>query len=137
VIPFLLGAVVGIAFVIGARSQRADRANLIYVVGLVITALLYVVFAISGRASGSSLGLELLGAILYCGLAVAGLRGGRTALALGWAGHPLWDVLLHTSGSGAAYTPSWYPMACVGFDLVVAVGILMQSSAGNISKPTE
>ena len=120
----VIGAVIAVAFVIGVRALPRDRANTVYVVGLIVTALLYVFFAVAHGASSTSLAIEFLGALIYVALAIAGLRGNRLALAIGWAGHPVWDVLLHTSGRGAEYTPSWYPLACIGFDLVVAIAIL-------------
>jgi hypothetical protein len=125
VTALLVGAAIAIGFVIAVRALFANRANFIYGIGLIVTALLYVVFAAAGGASGGSLALEFLGVLLYGALAFAGLRGNAIALALGWAAHPLWDVLLHRSGTGASYTPSWYPLACVGFDLVVAIAILV------------
>ena len=119
-----IGAVLGVAFILGVRSLSADRANLVYAVGLIVTAVIYLVFAVAGGGSSGWLALEFLGVILYGALALAGLRGNTTALAIGWGGHAGWDVLLHTTGAGAAYTPQWYPWACVGFDLVVAIAIL-------------
>ena len=130
----IIGAAIAIAFVIGVRALPRDRANLVYVAGLIVTALLYLMFAAAGGASTKWLALEFLGVLLYSALALAGLRGHRTALALGWAAHPVWDVFLHTSGGGAAYTPSWYPLACVGFDLVVAAAILMQPRSVETAK---
>ena len=132
--PLIVGAVIAIAFVAGVRSLRDDRARFVYAVGLIVTALLYLAFAVAGGAERGSLALEFLGVILYGALAFAGLRGNITALALGWAAHPAWDVLLHTSGTGATYTPSWYPLACVGFDLVVAIGVLAEARSRRISQ---
>jgi hypothetical protein len=133
VTALLAGAAVAVAFVIGVRSLGADRANFLYALGLIVTALLYVVFAATRGASGGWLALECIGVLLYGALAFAGFRGNAIALALGWAGHPVWDVLLHRSGSGAAYTPTWYPMACVGFDLVVAIAILVTARSRRTS----
>ena len=70
------------------------------------------------------LGLEVLGVLLYGGLAWAGHRKSAALLALGWAVHVLWDVSFHLEGAGAAYTPDWYPWGCVSFDLIVAGAVL-------------
>ena len=122
----LIGALVAIAFVIGVRALGAVRATRVYAIGLVVAALIYLVFAAGGRASGGSLALEAFGVLLYGAVAWAGLRS-MPVLALGWAGHAAWDLMIHTRGTGATYTPDWYPWACVGFDLVVAIAILTRA----------
>jgi hypothetical protein len=132
----LIGALVAIAFVIGVRRLRADRASRVYAIGLVVAALIYLVFAAGGGASGRSLALEAFGVLLYGAVAWAGMRLSMTVLALGWAGHAAWDLLIHTRGIGAAYTPDWYPWACVGFDLVIAIAILARGQSRDLRKGT-
>jgi hypothetical protein len=34
---------------------------------------------------------------------------------------PSWDIGLHYLGPGTLFVPAWYPIACVSFDLLVAV----------------
>ena len=46
-------------------------------------------------------------------------------LAAGWALHIAWDMTLHLRGAGAEYTPTWYPWACLSFDLVIAGAVLV------------
>jgi hypothetical protein len=123
-IAFVLGAVFSLAFVGLARkySQRTER--LVYVVGLVITALIYVGFAAVGGASGQWLRFECLGVFLYGAAALGGLRSRLWLLAVGWAAHVAWDLLFHLSGAGSEYMPSWYPWFCVSFDLVMASAVL-------------
>lgn len=122
-----LGIVLSLAFVGLARMCPPGRERLIYAVGLVITALIYVVFGIAGGASAQWLALESLGVFLYGAAAWGGLRGRHWLLALGWAAHVAWDVLLHLSGAGAEYTPHWYPWTCISFDLIVAGAVLASS----------
>ena len=96
----------------------------IYAVGLLVTAILYVVLAAVGGASMGWLALEGIGVLIYGGAAWIGLGRSPRVLALGWAAHVLWDVLLHLNGPAALYTPDWYPWFCVSFDLIVAVAVL-------------
>jgi hypothetical protein len=104
-----------------ARRDPARR----HAMALVVTAMLYVVFAAVG---GSTRGVwvELAGVALFGGAAIVGLRRGMPwIIALGWALHPLWDLALHTAGEGFLYTPIGYVPACIGFDLVVAALIIL------------
>lgn len=129
-IALLLGAVLSLALVGLARIYPPSRERLVYAVGLVFTALVYVVFGVAGGASAQWLALESLGVFLYGAAAWGGLRGRPWLLALGWAAHVAWDVLLHLSGAGAEYTPHWYPWLCVSFDLVMAGAVLASSRRG-------
>jgi hypothetical protein len=123
VIELVVGIGFAFAFVVWTRSQP-DGGRRLYTIGLVVTALLYLSFAVFGRADARSLGLEVAGVVVYCVAAWAGYRGSVVLLALGWAMHVVWDVGLHLQGAGAAYTPDWYPWGCASFDLIVAGAVL-------------
>ncbi|HEX6624727.1 MAG TPA: DUF6010 family protein [Pyrinomonadaceae bacterium] len=129
-IALLLGAVLSLALVGAARMFAPGRERLVYAVGLVLTALVYVVFAVAGGASARWAAIESLGVLLYGAAAWGGLRGLLRLLAAGWAAHVAWDVLLHLSGAGAEYTPHWYPWLCVSFDLIMAGAVLASSRRG-------
>ena len=126
----LLGAALALALVGLARRCPPWRERRIYAVGLVIAALVYVGFGAAGGAGAQWLALETLGLLLYGAAAWAGLRGRPWLLALGWAAHVGWDVLLHLGGAGSEYTPHWYPWLCVSFDLVIAGAVLESSRRG-------
>ena len=81
-IALLVGIVLALGFLRWARAQP-DGGRWIYAIGLAVTSLIYVVFAIIGGAGGRSLGLEALGVLLYGALAWAGYRRSATLLALG------------------------------------------------------
>ena len=133
-IDFFIGAAIAAALVVAARSLSDERASGVYAAGLLIAALIYVGFAATRGASSKLLALEIVGVILYGVVAWTGLRISVIVLALGWAAHTLWDVLLHVHGqAGAAYTPDWYPWACGGFDLVVAIAIVERFRQRKIS----
>lgn len=129
-IALLLGTILSLALVGLARMHPPRRERRVYAVGLVITALVYVVFAVAGGASAQWLALESLGVFLYGAAAWGGLRGRPSLLAMGWAAHVAWDVLLHLSGAGSEYTPHWYPWSCVSFDLVMVGAVLASSRRG-------
>jgi hypothetical protein len=130
IIALTLGAAFALALVGLARRYPPERERRVYAVGLVVAALVYVGFGAVGGAGAGWLALEILGVPLYGAAAWAGLRGRPWLLALGWAAHVAWDVLLHLSGAGSEYTPHWYPWLCLSFDLVVAVAVLASSRRG-------
>lgn len=131
IIALVVGTVLSLALVGLARRYPPGRERLVYAVGLVITALIYVGFGVVGGASAQWLALEGLGVLLYGAAAWGGLRGRPWLLAIGWAAHVAWDVLLHLSGAGAEYTPHWYPWTCVSFDLIIAGAVLASSRRAN------
>jgi hypothetical protein len=104
------------------RQERAALSS----GGPLIAALIYVGFATASSAYVPWLVLETLGVGFYGALAWLGLRYSPWWLALGWATHPAWDVGLHLVGDGSAFTPAWYSVACVSFDLLVAVYLAAQ-----------
>ena len=124
IFALLLGALFALALVGLARRYPPRRERSVYAVGLVAAALVYVGFAVAGGAGARWLALEILGVPLYGAAAWAGLRGRPWLLALGWAAHVAWDVLLHLSGAGSEYTPHWYPWLCLSFDLIMAGAVL-------------
>lgn len=90
---------------------------------LLAAALIYVGFAVAGRAGWTMLVLDLCGVAVFGSFAWAGTRFSLVWLAAGWALHAVWDVALHLYGVAAGTAPDWYAHLCVSFDLVVA-GVL-------------
>jgi len=121
-IMLLLGAALGAVFVALAERRTVKTTNLLYGLGLVAASLAYVGFVWRGGAD-AWLTTEIGGTLVFAGVAVGGVRNFRYMLALGWLLHAGWDTLLHT-GPGADWVPAWYVPLCVGFDLIVAGGIL-------------
>ena len=102
------------------RAQRNPNLGEMknYAFGLIIAALIYLVFAVRGAAP-EWLGLELLGVAIYGGVALLGLRYSSLLIALGWGLHPIWDALIHPLYT-IEFVPTWYALACVSFDVVMA-----------------
>lgn len=120
---FGLGQVVAALFLFYARSQGPHKEMYILRTGLIIAAVIYVGFAALWGNSGWVL-IEITGIAVYGLFAVLALRHSAVWLAIGWAAHSLWDVLLHLFGQGHAIAPEWYVIACLSFDLLVAGYIL-------------
>ena len=124
ILALFLGTIFSLALVRMARMYPPEGERRVYAVGLVVAALLYVIFAVTGGASARWLAFEGTGVLIYGAATWAGLRGRPSLLALGWATHVAWDVPLHVSGAAVEYTPRWYPWLCVSFDLVIAVAVV-------------
>jgi len=113
-----LGVVSAWGFVVSTRYSRlGERKSL--ALGLVVAALIYLGFVLYSGESLRWIVIESIGVVACLLMARAGVRGSSLWLAAGWALHPLWD-LFHYFGPGAKFTPSWYPLACLSFDLYVA-----------------
>jgi len=123
-LALLTGAILSLILVRLARRKGTEAERRLYAVGLIAAALIYFAFGLVGGASARWLALEGLGVFIYGAMAWAGLRWRSSLLAIGWAAHVAWDVLLHLNGAGAVYTPHWYPWLCASFDLVVAGAVL-------------
>ena len=127
----IIGAVSAFVFIIIiARRSAANWEKRIYAAGLFIAALIYVGFAIIGGASLNWNVIELAGLIVFTLFAVLGLKLSIWLLAAGWALHGLWDALLHMA-QHEHFFPEWYPVICLGFDLIVAVYIAARFKALN------
>jgi hypothetical protein len=126
-VQIVAGIAAGGGLVLWAGPARERRGLRIYAAALVLAALIYVVFAAAGGAGRPGIALEIAGLALFGALAAAGLRFVPALAGLGWLLHAGWDVALHTPGRGE-YAPHWYPMLCLGFDLLVGVFVLLTAS---------
>jgi hypothetical protein len=126
-LPILVGALLGGLFTLVAHRRGDAGERRLLSVALVVAALIYLGFALAA-ASGRWLAYEAAGLALFAGVAWLGLRVGPWWLVLGWILHVGWDVGLHLDRS-QPIVGAWYPLLCVGFDLVVA-GFLLRAAAG-------
>jgi hypothetical protein len=126
ILGFVAGVVLALTVIRWTRTRPAGSQQRIFATGLVIAALVYVAFALIGGATLAWLAYEMGGLAVFGALAFLG-RDQRRVLALGWAAHVVWDVVLHVgTTAGAAYSPDWYPWLCVSFDLIIADALLRQ-----------
>jgi hypothetical protein len=112
-----------------SRFTRDIVGRSVLVIFLFIAAGAYFGFATVGRevvgASAVWALVELLQVVVFGTMALLGLRGSPYWLAPGWALHPFWDFLLHYTGPGEAFTPWTYAIACISFDWLVAIYIVV------------
>lgn len=120
-LPILGGAALGALFAVLAANRGAAGERRLLALGLVVAALIYVGLAMPS-ADSHWLAVEAIGVIMFGGLAWVGSRAAGW-LALGWAAHVAWDVGLHLDRAQPV-VGGWYPLACVGFDLVIAGFVL-------------
>jgi hypothetical protein len=126
-ILLIAGASLAVVLIRMARRRGPVGQLRIYAVGLLIAALIYVVFAALGGAPVRWLALETAGVVGFGVLAWIGVQRSAAFLAAGWAAHVLWDILLHLGiAAGARWTPMFYPWLCLSFDLVIAGAILLR-----------
>jgi hypothetical protein len=69
--------------------------------------------------------VELAQVIVFGTLGLLGLRGSPYWIAAGWALHPFWDYVLHYIGPGHTFTPWTYAIACISFDWLIAIYIVV------------
>ena len=128
---FLAGALVAAVMVNLVSRRGLKLAIWTWALALLVAALIYVGFAL--RAPGSAmLLLEVAGLIFYSAFAwLAPLRS-PWYLAVGWLAHIAWDGL--QPDWVRVFVPAWYPAACAGFDLVVAVWLAVALRRGKAAK---
>ena len=117
-VSLAIGIVGAAALLLFARRGVPSREILVYGLGLGVTAVMYLLFAVLMGAPRDHVEHELVGTILFGAAAVLGTRRWPALLALGWLVHPAWDLAFHFA-TGAAYSPGWYAIFCVGIDLPV------------------
>jgi hypothetical protein len=125
---FATVAVIVSAFLL-SRFTRDIVGRSILVIFLFIAAGAYFGFVVSGReVLGTNqvwMLVELAQVVVFGTMALLGLRGSPYWLAAGWALHPFWDVVLHYVGPGHSFTPWTYAIACVSFDWLIAIYIVI------------
>jgi hypothetical protein len=139
---FLLGgavnalALVVIAFLL-SRFTGEIYGRALLAIFLFIAAGAYVGFAVAGGASGLWFLAEIMQAVVIGAMGLLGMRGSPYWLAVAWAAHPLWDVVLHYFGAGHAFAPEFWAIACVSFDLLVAAYIVLAYRFGLVGSSTK
>ena len=125
---FATVAVIVPAFLL-SRFTRDILGRSVLVIFLFIAAGAYFGFATSGReVLGTNqiwMLVELAQVVVFGTMALLGLRGSPYWIAAGWALHPFWDVVVHYVGPGHPFTPWTYAIACVSFDWLVAIYIVI------------
>lgn len=124
----LLGGILAMG-VLAVIRRGATREREWLALMLMVAALVYPLCAV-GAQPLSQLGVEVTGVALFLLFALLGVRASPWFLSLGWAAHAVWDLAIPASRD-ASYLPAWYPMLCLGFDVVVA-GYVAGRASGRI-----
>lgn len=120
----ILGIIGTFPLIVYAHNKSIHTQHTIYGQALIIAALVYVGFAVYA-SNLVWLGIETTGVLVYSALYFASKRWGLYLLAIAWLLHPVWDLSLHLSGAGADLAPYWYAVACMSFDVVIGVYLLV------------
>ncbi len=121
-IDMIIGGIAAIACMGLIRFLFREKEIFVWRIGIIIAALVYVGFVIRGGA-WEFFSMELAGVLMYSTLAWLSFKYNTYWLALAWALHIGWDVLLHDPVT-TAYVPVWYPASCIGFDIMIACYVL-------------
>lgn len=124
---FFLGMLLPIPWIVWLHHFDDRRVTIGFGIGMLVAALIYVGFALY-EGDGSWILVECFGVVVYGMCALLALKYSMIWLALGWALHPVWDLALHWLGPGAQFVPAWYAIACLSFDLTVALYIVLRAS---------
>ncbi len=119
----LLGAVAAAVFAAGIHLPFPAQSQLVLGLSLVFCASVYLGALLAGPQGRPVQAAELAVGAAVFGCAVLGLAVSPVWLAVGYAAHGGWDWLHHARVVPSAVA-RWFPPACAGFDLVVAVFVL-------------
>ena len=126
-ISLILGLASAILLIALARRFSWKAEKRFWAFGLVIAAIIYILFALRSGIQTNWLVIEGAGILLFGSFAILGLRKHPAWIGIGWMSHSLWDYLLHHHFAAPAFVPDGYAMACLSFDIVVGLYILLQS----------
>lgn len=133
---FILGLLLPIPWIAWLHRFDDRRVTIGIGMGLLVAALIYIGFALY-QGDGSWLMVECIGVAFYGLCAWLALRNSMIWLAVGWGLHPVWDAALHWFGPGAHIVPPWYAIACLSFDLTVALYVVLRVNQSKNCTPME
>jgi len=134
---FATVAVIVPAFLL-SRFTRDIIGRSLLIIFLFIAAGAYFGFATLGRELVDTqpiwMLVEIAQVIVFGAIGLLGLRGSPYWIAVGWVLHPFWDVVVHYIGPGHAFTPWTYAIACISFDWLVALYIVIAYGLGLVGE---
>lgn len=92
---------------------------------LIIAAIIYMIFAVLDF-NLVWFGIEFIGVLIYGTFFYLAKRFGLLFLAIGWALHPIWDVVLHLLNVEVDFAPEWYAVMCISFDITIAAYVIIK-----------
>jgi len=117
--PYIIGIVSALAISVYATALQLDRDRAFYPTVLNVIALLYILFAAIGGASGRVFVIEALIGGVFIVAASVGFRGSLWLVAAGLAAHGIQDFF-HGSIVANPGVPVWWPAFCGAYDVAAA-----------------
>ena len=121
----IAGIVLSIIALLLSRFTRDIVGRTLLATVLFAAAGAYFGFAFNDSTSRIWVLIELLQVVAFGMLGLYGWKGSPYWLALGYALHPLWDFGVHHIGPGRDFAPRAYVIACISFDWVVALYLVI------------
>jgi len=116
----VIGAIAVVPLLIFAEKLPPRAMHKLLGRSLIIAAIIYIGFALIWGNTQWLL-IEIIGVGAYAIFYWTSLKWGIIWLSLGWLLHPVWDIAVHLFGPGHEVAPAGYAVACVSFDIAVAV----------------
>lgn len=117
--PYLIGIVLALAISAYATALQLDRDRAFYPTVLNVIALLYILFAAMGGASGRVFVIETLIAGVFILAASVGFRKSMWLVTVGLAAHGGQDFF-HGQLVANPGVPAWWPAFCSAYDVAAA-----------------
>ena len=128
---FLIGVVLAVIAGISLTLLRMDRDRGVYPTILIVIALLYELFAAMAGSHHAALA-ELVPALIFIALAVAGFKSTLWYTVAGLALHGAWDFV-HPDLIQNPGVPTFWPAFCSAYDLTAALYLAWLLSSKRIS----
>ena len=119
----IIGLLAAWLFVFVACGKDLAYERCMFAIGLIVATGVYLAFAIWWQQVDWIL-IEFFAVLFNLLFVYLAIRFSIYWLVFAWAAHPFWDLYIHLIGPASYFTPSWYPVFCMAFDLFVAVIIL-------------
>ena len=116
---YLVGVILGLAVGGFGVLSGFDRDRAFYPTALIVIAAYYVLFAVMGPSSYSTLGVEIAVGLVFSTVAVLGFKKSMWLAAAGIAGHGVFDFFVHHALVTNPGMPFWWPGFCGTIDLVI------------------
>ena len=116
--PYLVGVMLALAVGGLATAVGLDRERAFYPTVLIVIASYYALFAVVGDST-HALVVEVVVAIAFVAVAIAGFRSSLWLVVAALAAHSLLDVF-HDRVIANPGVPTWWPAFCLAYDGLAA-----------------
>jgi hypothetical protein len=130
---YFVGAILALAVAGTATIIGLDRGRAFYPTVLIVVASYYALFAVM-EASGRILEIEIAVGVGFSSLAVLGFKKNMCLVAVGIAGHGVFDFLHHLFIENRG-VPVWWPGFCATVDLILGGWLAVSLLKGRAQSP--